>query len=170
MDSTQDAPPPAEAGAQAAPEDAAPALETAILARQVAADAVGGAMRRGLVRWTALAGLGSLAALLLGRPDAALFLAASALFALAQSWDVRDRARTSDPATDATLLPGGVGSVLRVLVPLVVPFAGALVFCGLAMFARGLPRSATHTAAMQWCIAATAVCVLSAFPPFARTL
>ncbi|HEY6194819.1 MAG TPA: CPBP family intramembrane glutamic endopeptidase [Candidatus Eisenbacteria bacterium] len=155
---------------QVAPEDAALALVTERLARQVAADAVAGAMRRGLVRWTALAGLGSLAALLLERPDAALFLAAAALFALAQSWDVRDRARTGDPLTDAALLPGLLGSALRALVPLVVPFAGALGFCGLIVFARGLPRSAPHLAAMQWCIAATAVCVLSAFPPFARAL
>src|SRR5438094_1030576 len=168
MDPTQDAPPPGEVGAQVAPEDAGLAAEAARAERLLAAGAVGGAMHRGLLRWTLLVAAGSVAALVLDRPDAALFLAAAALFALAQSWDVRDRARTGDHETDVALAPGGVGSLLRAFVPLLVPFAGALVFCGLAMFARGLSASAAQLAALRWCIAATAACVLGAFPPVAR--
>ena len=182
MDPTQDDPPPPEPGtysapppvfaASAAPDDATPAAEAsaAHAERQRTADAVGGAMRQGLVRWTLLVLLGSLAALALQHPDAALFLAIAAMFALAQSWDVRDRARTGDPVTDRSLEPGGVGTVLRGLVPRVVPFAGVAVFAGLAVFARTLQHSVAHIAAMQWCIAAAVVCLFIAFPPTAQLL
>ena len=135
-----------------------------------AADAVGGAMRRGLLRWTVLTGVGAFAALVLQRIEAALLLAVAALFALAQSWDTRDRARTGDPVGDLALVPGGVGSALRVLVPLVVPVVGALAFAGLGVFARSLPDRAASVAALQWCVAAGVVCLLNAIPAFNRLL
>jgi membrane protease YdiL (CAAX protease family) len=129
-----------------------------------AADAVGGAMRKGLLRWTLVTSVGALAALVLQRFEAALLLAVAALFALAQSWDTRDRARTGDPVTDLALAPGGVGAALRLLVPLIVPVAGTLAFTGLALYARSLPHDAARVAALQWCVAAGAVCLLNAIP------
>ena len=174
MDPTQDAPPPSDATGLAPSSEAALAAEVEAEAeraeRQRAADAVGGAVRQGLLRWTILVGAGSFAALVLRRFDVALFLVAAALFALAQSWDVRDRARTGDPIADTALAPGSVGRVLRALVPLLVPFAGALAYGGLALFARALPWSPAHIAAMQWCTAATVVCAFIAFPPIAHQL
>ena len=169
MDTNQDVPAPGEPTASYASTDAGFAAEAAAAhaERQRAADAVGGAMRRGLLRWTILVFVGSLAALLLGRPDAGLFLAISALFALTQSWDVRDRARTGDPATDLALEPGTVGSALRLLVPLVVPFSGVVLFASLGLYAKALSVTPQHVAAMHWCTAAGLVCVLLAFPPIA---
>jgi membrane protease YdiL (CAAX protease family) len=131
---------------------------------------VGGAVRKGLLRWTLLVLVGSLAALWLNHADAALFLAMAAMFALTQSWDVRERARTGDPLTDLALEPGGVGAVLRMLVPLVVPLAGAAVFAGVAVYARSLPRSPAHVAALQWCVAAAVVSASVAIPSMAHAL
>ena len=182
MDPTQDTPPPPEPGAFAPPPPdpgVLAASDEAMLAaaagaaraeRQRAAAAVGGAMHRGLVRWTLLVVVGSLAALGLRHSDAALFFAIAAMFALTQSWDVRERACTGDPVADSALEPGGVGTLLRAVVPLVVPFAGAAVFAGLGLFARTLPHSLAHIAAMQWCIAAAVVCLFIAFPPAAQLL
>lgn len=145
-------------------------LEAARLAleRRERADTLAGAVRAGLLRWLlVLAALGALS-LAFGHPDAALFLAVAGMFALAGSWDTRDRARTGDPASDAALAPGGLGTVLRALVPVLVPAAGALLYAGLGTFARTLGRSGAHLAASQWCSAAAAVCVLMAFPPVVR--
>ena len=162
----------AEAGTAAATDDGrlAAEAESARIERQRSAEAVGGAMHQGLVRWTLLVLVGSLTALLLQHPDAALFFAIAAMFALAQSWDIRDRARTGDLLTDRALEPGALGTLLRIVVPRVVPFAGAALFVGLAMFARTLPHSGAHIAAMQWCIAAAVVCLFIAFPPAAQSL
>lgn len=138
--------------------------------RQRAADAVGGAMRQGLQRWTVLVSVGGFAALVLQRIEAALLLVVAALFALTQSWDTRDRARTGDPVTDLSLTPGTVGSVLRVVVPLLVPIAGAITFAGLGSYANSLPHTLAHRAAAQWCAAAAAVCAVTAFPPLLQVL
>jgi hypothetical protein len=172
MEPTQDAPPPGGPGASPAPDDAALAAEAEVerAGRQRAAIDVADAMRTGLVRWTLLVAAGSIAAVLLNHLDAALFLAVAAMFALAQSWDVRDRARTGDPLADSALEPGVVGAGLRVLVPLLVPFAGAVVFVGLALFARSLPQSAAHMAALQWCAAAAVVCASVAIPSLSQQL
>jgi membrane protease YdiL (CAAX protease family) len=172
MDPTQDAPPPSETGVSPAPDDDRLAVEAeaARAERQRAADEVGGAIRNGLVRWTLLVVGGSFAALGLNHPDAALFLAVAAMFALAQSWDVRDRARTGDPLSDMALEPGAIGTVLRAAIPLMMPLGGAAVFAGLASFARSLPHSLVHVAAFQWCVASAVVCVAAGFPPFAQLL
>lgn len=176
MDPTQDAPPPSET--IAAPvsdlsfaDQLAANAEAARAERQRTANAVGGAMRQGLVRWTTVVVTGAVVAFVLRVPDAALFLVAAALFALAQSWDVRDRARTGDPVTDLALEPGGVGTVLRVLVPLVVPFSGVVLYGALAYYAHGFQSpTLARIAAMQWCSAAAVVCVFIGFPPIAQQL
>jgi|SRR5580765_7812184 len=170
MDPTQDAPPPLGAGASPAPVDAALEAEAARAQRLLAAEDVSAAMFTGLMRWMLLVVGGSIAAVLLKHVDAALFLAVAAMFALTQSWDVRDRARTGDPFTDVALAPGGLGIALRTLVPMVVPFAGAALFAGLAVFARSLPRSAAHLAGLQWCAAAAVVCASVAVPSLAQRL
>ncbi len=133
-----------------------------------AAEAIAGTARVGLLRWTALVFVGALVGLLFGRPDAALFLAIAALFALTQAWDARDRARTGDPLSDAVLAPGDVGQVLRLLVPLLAPAGGAAFYLALAVYAGSLTKTAANVAAMQWCIAAAAVCLLLAFRPVAQ--
>ena len=143
---------------------------TAQAERQLAADAVGGAMRQGLLRWTVAVGVGAFVALLLQRIEAALLFVVAALFALAQSWDTRDRARTGDPLADGALEPGGLGRVLRVIVPLLVPIAGTVAFAGLGGFAATLPRTVEHLAAIQWCAAAAAVCLVNAFPPLNQVM
>jgi membrane protease YdiL (CAAX protease family) len=170
MDPTQDAPPPLGAEVSPAPVDAALEAEAARVQRQRAADEVSTAMFKGLVRWMLLVGGGSIAAVLLKHVDAALFLAVAAMFALTQSWDVRDRARTGDPFTDLALTPGGLGIALRTLVPMVVPFVGAAMFASLAVFTRTLPRSAAHLAALQWCAAAAVVCASVAVPTLSQQL
>ncbi len=162
MDPTQE--PPRDSILYFTPTDTRLAAEAAHAERQRAADAVGGAMRAGLLRWTFLVAVGGLGALLMHRLEAALLLVVAALFALTQSWDMRDRARTGDPVADLALEPGILGSVLRVVVPLLVPVAGAITFAGLGMFARSLPAATTTLAAMQWCAAAAVVCLVNAFP------
>ncbi len=133
-----------------------------------AAETVAGTARRGLLRWTVFVFAGALVGLVFGRPDVALFLSVAAMFALAQSWDVRDRARTGDPWSDAALEPGDVGRALRLVVPLLAPMAGAAGYALLAVYARSLPPTAASVAAMQWCIAAGAVSLLLAFRPVAQ--
>lgn len=153
------------------PADALAAeAEAAQAQRQRAADAVGGAMRAGLLRWTLLVGVGAFVALVLQRVEAALLLVVAALFALTQSWDTRDRARTGDPVTDAALEPGSVGTVLRIVVPLIVPIAGTIAFAGLGGFAATLESTAAHRAAVQWCAAAAAICLVTAFPALNQVL
>jgi membrane protease YdiL (CAAX protease family) len=142
--------------------------EAAAAERRRIADDVGGAMRAGLLRWLALLTAGAAACVLTGHPDTGLFLAIAGMFALAGSWDTRDRARTGDPMSDSALAPGGLGSMLRMLVPLVVPVSGALLYAGIGMFARTPPTTAAHIAAGQWCAAAAAVCLLMAFPPITQ--
>jgi membrane protease YdiL (CAAX protease family) len=113
---------------------------------------------------------GTLLAVPLGRTDAVVFLVVAAMFALAQSWDTRDRARTGDPLVDQSLEPGGVGILLRWLMPLVVPVTSAAAFGGFAAYLRTFPHSAAHLAAMRWCIAAAGACVLIAIPQVSRQL
>jgi len=161
MDPTQDAPPPDPASA-ADLEAREERLRTAA--------GIGRASRHGLLRWTLFTGLGAVVACLVGHGDVALFLAVAALFALAQSWDLRDRGRTGDPDADGMLEPGSMGTFLRALVPLVAPLGGALMFAGLATYARTLPVSKAHVAAMQWSIAAAVICAAVAIPPLSRQL
>src|SRR2546423_4065790 len=159
MDPTQDARLPSPP----APEDG-----EARERRMRAAAGIGGTSRRGLLRWTLFTGLGAIAACLLQHADVALFLAAAALFALAQSWDLRDRGRTGDSDVDWMLDPGLMGAMLRLLIPFIVPIAGALTYGGLAMFARSLPYARAHVAALHWSLASAAACAAMAVPPPSR--
>ncbi len=135
-----------------------------------ATDAVGGAMRSGLLRWTIVLAAASLVTLLLGHIEGAVLMAMAGMYALAQSWDVRDRARTGDAIADVSLSPGSVGHVLRLLVPLIAPLAGAVAYTMLAMYARTLAPGAATIAVTQWCTASALVCVLAAFPPIQQQL
>jgi membrane protease YdiL (CAAX protease family) len=170
MEPTQDAPPPSASGASPALSEVALPQEAAPAERRRAADDVRRDTNTGLLRWTLIVVAGSAAAIALNHLDAALFLAVAAMFALAQSWDVRDRARTGDPFADLALEPGGLGTVLRTLLPLAVPVTGAVVFAKLAGFARSLPPSPAHAAALQWCAASAVVCAFAALPSVARQL
>ncbi|MCE9627887.1 MAG: hypothetical protein K8R56_08225, partial [Candidatus Eisenbacteria bacterium] len=105
-------------------------------------DAVGGAMRVGLLRWTIVLAAASFGTLALGHIEGAVLMAMAGMFALAQSWDVRDRALTGDPIADVSVQPGGVGTALRMLVPMVAPLAGAVLYTGLAVYARTLQVTA----------------------------
>src|SRR5262245_17301778 len=97
--------------------EAAEAARLAAIERHQAADRLGGSVRAGLVRWMAVVLVGTALASWLKHPDAGALLAVAALFALAQSWDTRDRARTGELAGEPGLEPGPVGLLLRVLVP-----------------------------------------------------
>lgn len=162
-----------EAVANRAAEDArAEALQVAT-ARDEAlrvAQAVGGMAHHGLKRWTALVFLGAIAAFVAGRPDAALFLAVAGMFALSQSWDARDRARTGDPFTDGPLIPGDFGHALRLGVPLLPPLVGAIFYFGFGAYARTLDTSPDHTVASYWCFGAVFICLMLALPPVTRAV
>lgn len=132
------------------------------------AERVGGQVHRGLLQWTILVFLGSLTGLAFGRPDAALFLAACGLFALTQSWDMRDRARTGHAIVDAPLVPGDMGQGLRIVIPMLVPGLGTVLYLGLGVYARGLDPTAAHVTAANWCLGAAVVCALMALPVVSR--
>ena len=144
------------------------AVQRAVAERRAAADALGGRVHRGLLYWLALSLGGSLVAILAGRTDAALFLMMATMFALAQSWDVRDGARAGELAGEPGLEPGRTGFALRLVVPLVVPLGAAACYVALGAFARGLPVNAAHLAAMRWSWAAAAACLAMGVPAMAR--
>lgn len=128
------------------------------------AEAVGGRAHQGLLKWTVIVFVGSLAGFVTGRPDAPLFLAVAGLFALAQSWDARDGARTGHPLVDEPLRPGDAGRVLRIVVPMIAPLIGTIFYIGFGVYARSLERTAAHVAAANWCLGAAAVCALLMLP------
>jgi hypothetical protein len=132
------------------------------------AERVGGQSHQGLLQWTVLVFVGAFVGFVFHRPDAALFLAACGLFALTQSWDVRDRARTGHAIVDAPLVPGDMGHGLRIVIPLLVPLLGALLYLGVGVYARGLTPTAAHVAAANWCLGAAVVCGLMALPVVQR--
>jgi hypothetical protein len=134
----------------------------------VEAEAVGGRAHRGLVVWTAIIFFGSLLGFLTGHVEAPVFLAVSGLFALTQSWDVRDRARTGHAVIDAALLPGDIGSALRTGIPMVAPVVGTLLYLMLGVYARQAEASAAHVFAANWCLGAAVLCALMALPPISR--
>src|SRR6185369_1776783 len=149
--------PPGLAGTQVADaEHDVEALAQAAIERRWAADRLGGQVRVGLTSWFVLAVAGSLLAQWLQHPDAAVMLALAAVFALVQSWDVRDRAHEGALAGEPGLEPGAVGFALRVLVPFAVPVMAAIGYIGLGVYAKSLPFSPGHLAAMRWCWAAAA--------------
>ena len=149
---------------------AAEAGERAALERATAADRLGGRVHAGLVRWLVVAVVCSLLAAWLQHPDAAVLLALAAVFALAQSWDVRDRALQGELAGQPAIEPGAVGFALRLLVPLAVPVAAAIGFVGLGVYAKSLPFSPAHAGAMRWCWAAAAACLAMIVPALARPI
>src|SRR5215471_13873883 len=138
--------------------------------RAIAADHLGGRVRVGLTRWFVLAVLCSVLAAWLQHPDAAILLAVAALFALTQSWDVRDRARAGALAGEPALEPGAMGFALRLLVPLAVPVIPAIGFIGLGVYAKSLPFSPAHVGAMRWCWSAAAACLAMMLPALARPI
>ena len=144
--------------------------ERAALARRIAADGLGGRVYAGLMRWLVLAVVGSILAAALHHADAAVLLAAAAMFALTQSWDVRDRARDGELADESALEPGAVGRSLRMSLPVLVPALAALAYALLGGYARSLPPSAEHVGAMRWCWAAAAACMAMAIPALARPI
>ena len=163
--------PPGLAGTLAAEsEHVVEAMAQAALERRRAADRLGGQVRVGLTRWFVLAVSGSLLAQWLQHPDAAVLLALAAVFALVQSWDVRDRAHERELAGEPGLEPGAVGFALRVLVPLAVPAVAAIGYIGLGVYAKSLPFSRGHVAAMRWCWAAAAACLAMTLPALARPI
>ena len=153
------------------PEDDLTAEAMAATAERLrATNALGGSIRRGLTAWTIVLLVGGIAGLALGRVELLLFLFLAGLFALTQSWDVRDLARTGDPAADRAVEPALMGRILRVIVPLVVPMTGVLVYGAIATSARALGQDGAHVAAMQWSIAAAFLCLLAMLPPIQQQL
>jgi hypothetical protein len=148
----------------AAAEAGRPAEETARAAAVEAAAQAAERARAGLLRWGALTLAGVALGALLGRADAAPFLALAALFALAASWDARDRARSGDPAADALLDPGEGGRALRALAGAVPGVLGGACFAGLAAFAAGLPASPAHALASAWSAVSALACLVLALP------
>jgi hypothetical protein len=144
--------------------------ESAALAKRIAADALGGRVHVGLVRWLVFAVAGAILALLLQHPDAAIMLAAAALFALTQSWDVRDRARAGELAGEPALEPGAVGLSLRMSVPIAVQVLATLAYIGLGSYAHSLAPTAGHVGAERWCWAAAAACMAMTIPALARPI
>ena len=140
------------------------------LANRIAADGLGGQVRQGLTRWLVLAVVGAVLAAALQHPDAAVMLAVAAVFALTQSWDVRDRARNGNLAGEPALEPGAVGLSLRMSLPIVVPVLAAIGYIGFGAYARSSPPTAEHVGAMRWCWAAAAACVAMTIPALARPI
>jgi hypothetical protein len=140
------------------------------IARHVAADALGARLRGGLTRWFVFAVVCSILSTRLQHPDAAVLLALAAVFALTQSWDVRDRAIAGGLAGEPALEPGATGFVLRVLVPLAVPAIAAFGYAALGIYAQSLPASRGHLGAMRWCWSAAAACMAMAIPALARPI
>ena len=136
----------------------------------IAAETVGGRAHQGLLIWTAVVFLGSLLGFLTGHLEAPLFLAVSGLFALTQSWDARDRARTGHAVIDAPLLPGDVGSALRTGIPMIAPILGTLFYLFLGVYARRIDGSAAHVWAANWCVGAAVCCALMALPQVTRSV
>lgn len=147
----------------------AEALEAAKRAERAelvhAAEAEGGRVRAGLVRWALIVLVGAVISLGTGRPDVALFLVLAALFALTQSWDARDRALTGDAFADDLLKPADVGRALRLLVPMLLPALGAIGYGAFAVWAHSLSPSPAHTAAVQWGVGAAVLCAVMMLPP-----
>jgi hypothetical protein len=135
-----------------------------------AAEAAGGRVRSGLMRWALIVFFGGVASLSTGRPDLALFLVLAAFFALTQSWDARDRALTGDTFADELLKPGGVGRALRLLVPMLLPALGAIGYGGFAAWAHSMSPSPAHTSAYQWGMGAAGICAVMMLPPVAQLL
>jgi hypothetical protein len=144
--------------------------EQATLDRRIAADAIGGHVRTGLTRWFVLMLAGSIVSAGFQHPDAAVLLAIAAVFALAQSWDVRDGARAGELSGEPALEPGAVGYALRILVPLAVPAVSALGYVALGLYAKALPETREHVGAMRWCWAAAAACLAMTIPALARPI
>jgi membrane protease YdiL (CAAX protease family) len=155
----------AELARLAEAERAAAALE-----RRIAADGLGGRVRQGLTRWLVIAVAGAAVAALSQHPDAAMLLAVAAMFALTQSWDVRDRARDGELAGEPGLEPATVGLVLRMIVPIAVPVLAAGGYVLFGVYARSLPTTVQHVDAMRWCWAAAAACMAMTIPALARPI
>jgi len=134
------------------------------------AERVGGRAHQGLVVWTAIVFFGALLGFVSGHAEAPLFLAIAGLFALTQSWDARDRARTGNAVIDAPLLPGDVGGALRIGIPMIAPILGALFYLFLGLYARRLESSAPHLWAANWCVGAAVLCALMALPRVSRAV
>jgi hypothetical protein len=149
---------------------AAEASERAAHERTLAANLLGGQVRIGLTRWFGIAVACSALTAWLQHPDAAVLLAMAAVFALAQSWDVRDRARVGELAGEPALEPGAVGIALRIVVPLIFPVVAAICYVALGVYARTLPVSREHVAAMRWCWSAAAACLAMTVPALARPI
>jgi membrane protease YdiL (CAAX protease family) len=145
-------------------------VEPPALERRIAADAIGGRVRVGLTRWFVFMLVGSVIAAAFQHPDASVLFAIAAIFALAQSWDVRDRAREGELSGEPALEPGAVGFALRALVPFAVPTVSALAYVALGMYAKTLPESGEHLGAMRWCWAAAAACLAMTIPALARPI
>jgi len=124
--------------------------------------------RSGLTVWAIVLLLGSVGVVLAGQYDLALFLAVATLFALTQAWDARDRVRVHEPHPADGISPGFDSRALSGLVGVFVPFALALGFGMLAVFAHTLPPSEAHVAAMRASAAAAVVCAALAIPPVSR--
>ena len=163
---------PADAGFAAAEAERLlkEAIERATLERHWDADRLGRRVFVGLARWFGLAVVCALLATWLQHPDAAILVALAAVFALTQSWDVRDRALAGALAGEPAIEPGAIGFALRVLVPLAVPAAAAIGYIGLGVFAKSLPFTPAHLAAMRWCWAAAAACLAMTIPALARPI
>jgi hypothetical protein len=146
-------------------------LDEALAARDAAvhaAEAAGGRSRAGLLRWAAALTGGAFVSILVRQPDFGLFLVIAAIFALAASWDMRDRARTGDPTADLLLEPGAIGHLMRALLPAALPALGALCYGGLAVWTQSRPPSPEHTLAFQWMLGASLVCAAMMFPPVSQ--
>jgi len=124
--------------------------------------------RTGLTAWAVLVVLGSIAGVLVGQLDLPLFLAVAALFALTQAWDARKRARARGPFAGDAFAPVPASDLLAELVGLLAPFALALGFGMLAVFAHTLPPSEAHVASMRAAATAAVVCAALAVPPVSR--
>jgi len=157
-------PPPEAAPAPAGPLDAVDAARAEHEAALASALRTMAQARAGLLRWGALTLGGVVVGTLAGRGDVAPFLALAALFALAASWDLRDRSRTGLPAADALLVPDETGRFLRALVCALPALLAAAVFGGIAGWAAGLPASPAHTLAAIWSSGAACLCLMLAVP------
>lgn len=142
-----------------------PAARLAAIER---ADAVDRRASGALIGWGFLLGAGAIAAFVANMPEHLPFVVLPAMFALAQSWDVRERMRLYLMGVDHVLSPGDLGAALRFLFPAMIAMAGVITYGTMAWWVQTQSPSQTYWLASGWCVAAAVLCLGLVFPPISQ--
>lgn len=132
------------------------------------ADEVGHRASAALLRWGFLLTAGSLVTLVARMPEHLPFVVLPAMFALAQSWDFRERTRLYLGHVDHILEPGELGQAVRFLFPAFLAMTGLFAYGTMAWWVQREPSSQAHLLASYWCVAAAVLCLGLVFPPISQ--